>query len=83
MKQRLGPTHKEITSLTVLVKAGLHDQTTPSDGSTIDATADLNPLFVEALMGLPQGWTGYMPLETESYLRWLQQHSLPSLNVPA
>lgn len=42
-------------------------QTTPQDGLTISkATHRLNPLFVEALMGWPVGWTGLEPSETES-----------------
>lgn len=40
--------------------AGLPPQTTPTDGesgSTPEARRLLNPEFVEALMGLPVGWT--------------------------
>lgn len=35
----------------------------------------LNPLFVECLMGLPLGWTGYEPLEMASFRSWLLSHS--------
>jgi DNA (cytosine-5)-methyltransferase 1 len=30
----------------------------------------LNPLFVEALMGLPLGWTDYTPLASTAYAHW-------------
>jgi hypothetical protein len=32
----------------------------------------LNPLFVEALMGWPIGWTGFASVATE-WSRWLQR----------
>ena len=32
----------------------------------------LNPIWVEWLMGLPIGWTALEPLETESYQQWWQ-----------
>jgi len=32
----------------------------------------LNPVFVEWLQGLPQGWTSLAPLPPESYQRWQQ-----------
>lgn len=35
----------------------------------------LNSRFVEWLMGLPAGWTGFAPLETESYPQWRRTHS--------
>lgn len=35
----------------------------------------LNPQFVEMLMGLPIGWSDCVPLEMESYQRWLLAHS--------
>ena len=40
----------------------------------------LNPAFVEWLMGLPQGWTDFAPVETEFY-RWqrLMRSELSSL----
>ena len=34
----------------------------------------LNPTFVEWLMGWPLGWTDLKPLETDKYQQWLQQH---------
>ena len=36
--------------------ASRHAPTTPTDGPNGSAPADLNPLFVEALMGLQSGW---------------------------
>ena len=37
---------------------GHPDPTTPKDGEPTSKPADLNPEFVEALMGWPTGWTG-------------------------
>jgi hypothetical protein len=36
------------------------------DVAKITGKKRLNPLFVEWLMGLPQGWTAFAPLETPS-----------------
>jgi len=35
----------------------------------------LNPTWVEWLMGFPLGWTASEPLETQSYQRWRREHS--------
>jgi hypothetical protein len=46
---------------------GRPDPTTPTDGaSTSTAGRVLNPRFVEALMGWPDGWTDCASWETES-----------------
>jgi hypothetical protein len=37
--------------------ASRHAPTTPTDGGSGSPTADLNPAFVECLMGLPVGWS--------------------------
>ena len=34
----------------------------------------LNPEWVEWLMGWPIGWTDLKPLEMGKYLSWYQQH---------
>jgi len=34
----------------------------------------LNPTWVEWLMGWPLGWTDLKPLETDKYQQWLQLH---------
>jgi len=48
-------------------------QPTKTDGGKSSAAnRTLNPLFVEALMGLPIGWTGFDFAETE-WRRWLQR----------
>jgi len=53
--------------------------TTPTDGESGSPKVDLNPRFVEALMGLPQGWlTPSTSVETDSFQRWLHTHSLLS-----
>ncbi len=46
---------------------------TPMVGSdTSDARRTLNPLFVEALMGWPTGWTGFGSVAT-AWSHWLQR----------
>jgi len=34
----------------------------------------LNPMWVEWLMGWPLGWTDLKPLATDKYQQWLEQH---------
>ena len=34
----------------------------------------LNPMWVEWLMGWPLGWTDLKPLEMDKYHKWLEQH---------
>lgn len=64
---------------TNLHNAGLQHATTTTDGSTTSPPADLNPRFVEALMGVPPGWlTPCTSVETALYRRWLRLHSLSS-----
>lgn len=50
-------------------------------GATKSATYDLNaaggqlnPMWVEWLMGWPLGWTDLKPLEMDKFQQWLQQH---------
>jgi hypothetical protein len=38
----------------------------------------LNPTWVEWLMGWPLGWTDLKPLETDKFREWQQQHSICS-----
>jgi hypothetical protein len=38
-------------------------------------SGQLNPQFVEWLMGWPSGWTDLKPLEMDKFQEWLQQHS--------
>lgn len=47
-------------------------RTTGTDGSAGSTPAVLNPLFVETLMGLPIGWTGY-GLSATAWSRYRQQ----------
>lgn len=37
----------------------------------------LNPTWVEWLMGWPIGWTGFAPLETVRFRQWLRAHGAP------
>ena len=46
------------------------DQTSPRP-----SPKTLSPIFVEWMMGVPTGWTSLKPLETESFLQWLQNFS--------
>lgn len=43
-------------------------------GGRTAVTGQLNPTWVEWLMGWPLGWTDLKPLETDKYQQWLQQH---------
>jgi hypothetical protein len=38
------------------------------------ATGQLNPDWVEALMGWPQGWTSLEPLDADVWQHWLCTH---------
>jgi hypothetical protein len=38
------------------------------------ASGQLNPTWVEWLMGWPLGWTDLKPLETDKFQQWQQQH---------
>lgn len=56
-------------------KAGgrnLNDEAVLSTGLGV---GQLNPTWVEWLMGWPMGWTDLKPLETAKFLEWRQQHS--------
>lgn len=44
-------------SLETFAQLGHPDETTPPDGTNGSPEADLNPSFVESLMGLPDGWS--------------------------
>ena len=37
---------------------------------------EINPEFIESLMGWPIGWTGLDVLETDKFQEWQQQHSI-------
>lgn len=39
-------------------------------------SGQLNPTWVEWLMGWPQGWTDLKPLETGKFREWQRQHSM-------
>ena len=62
---------------TVVSTHGHQDETTTTDGPNGSPKVDLNPRFVEALMGVPQSWlTPSTSVETGSYQQWLRLHSL-------
>ena len=53
------------------VAASLLDQETLKHGKlSSKITPNLNPLFVEWLMGLPIGWSDLKPLEMGSFQAW-------------
>lgn len=49
--------------------------TGPASTSDTGPRRQLNPAFVDWLMGWPPGWSACEPLETESYRSWLREHS--------
>ena len=55
----------------------LNKATTPEEARQMGAGngGQLNPPWVEWLMGWPLGWTDLRPLETDKFLLWQQQHS--------
>lgn len=63
---------------------GMMERTTPGGGirKLEDAVSmdcgypigQLNPMWVEWLMGWPVGWTDLKPLEMDRFQEWLQQH---------
>lgn len=64
---------------TIAAHSGRQVETTTPDGPTGSQPVDLNPRFVEALMGVPPNWlTPSTSVETGSYRRWLQLHSSSS-----
>lgn len=63
--------------------ASRHPLTTSGDGEPGSEPVDLNPRFVEALMGVPQGWlTPSISVGTDSFRQWQQLHSSPSGPAP-
>lgn len=80
----------ENTNLHNAAMPGPQAATTSPAGTPGSPGADLNPRFVEALMGVPAGWadplvslTASTSSATDSYQRWLQLHSLSSPTVSA
>ena len=75
--EQMWPTPKTPTG------GGQVERTTPGGGirkledkvSQIEGynTGQLNPGFVEFLMGVPQGWTSLEPLDPAAYQRWLTE----------
>ncbi len=53
----------------------LNDEIVAASGQP---TGQLNPRFVEWLMGWPIGWVSLEPLETAKYQQWLLAHGGPS-----
>jgi len=45
-------------------------------GKTIPLKGQLNPEWVEWLMGWPIGWTALKPLEMDRFLTWLQSRGI-------
>ena len=50
------------------------EQKRHTPGLATHAGGQLNPMWVEWLMGWPLGQTDLKPLETDKYRLWLQQH---------
>ncbi len=51
-----------------------NDPRRPSYKEANKGGGQLNPTWVEWLMGWPIGWTDLKPLETDKFQEWLQQH---------
>ena len=59
----------------LMVTYGLQPETTQTGGTKCDKVArDLNPRFVEWLMGFPIGWTDLLRLGMPSCQQWQQKH---------
>jgi hypothetical protein len=55
---------------------GLQQEATKPDGNNGSTKMDLNPRFIETLMGVPQDWlTNSTSEETDSYQQWQHTHS--------
>lgn len=57
-----GPSLRQVATGT----ASHHAPTTPPDGPNGSQTAVLNPRFVEALLGLPEGWSLATPFGSQT-----------------
>jgi hypothetical protein len=56
----------------------LQGETTTTDGPATSSTVDLNPAFVEALMGLPVGWSDpLVSLTASTFSETATCHSVP------
>jgi hypothetical protein len=60
------PSHGVTHGSTLAGVASRPDPTTTTDGKNGSPQADLNPRFVEALMGLPDGWSDPLASLTDS-----------------
>jgi hypothetical protein len=84
-----GRVGKERPSLQTMARRGMWPTPTKSDGTggpgagknrqggdnlRTRVGGQLNPTWVEWLMGWPLEWTGLRPLETDRYPSWLRQH---------
>jgi hypothetical protein len=47
-----------------------------NERENVKKTGQLNPPWVEWLMGWPVEWTDLKPLETDRYQQWQQQHGI-------
>ena len=56
-------------------RSGINPNTGKGAGLSHSVGGQLNPTWVEWLMGWPIGWTDLKPLATDKYQQWQQQHS--------
>ena len=74
-----GPGHHGTGGMDLRTMAVEHGPQAPSETGPEYPSAygrrQLNPLFVEWLMGIPVGWTDCAPLEMESFRWWWHTHS--------
>jgi len=75
------PTRTDATkwnNKTVQQRKETHSSVRLPNGVTERNGGQLNPNWVEWLMGWPIGWTDLKPLETAKFRQWLEQHGLCS-----
>ena len=74
-KQGLWPTPRTITGGAESAERKQELGRTESGGGDLQSAAggQLNPNFVEWLMGIPQGWVSLEPLPPEHWERWLTE----------
>lgn len=71
-----GGERKDEMGLDQQARSFRRDQQTGRGGQRTPSGVVLNPRFVEALMGLPDGWTDSGPVAMTAYMRWEMLSSL-------
>jgi len=61
---------------------GRSDKREGGDNLRTQAGGQLNPDWVELLMGWPKGWTSLDPLDLQEFARWVQAHATGTVWEP-